>query len=191
MSRMSYRRALDQALLPLGFAREGRGWVRIRGDIWDCADLQKSWIDGSVTANLYAKDLATERILNSIPCDFLLGAILPGQRIGDLIDGRDRWWKNDPNGPAELAEAVRTHGLRWFDRIQSLEDQAEQWYFRSATARPWGMPNLAALAVTLYRLGALDEALALFEAPVPKTALSNLVTGGRCVEQWLRDRKSG
>jgi len=194
MTSLSYTKALDRLLQPLGFAREAKkkDWIRTRGDFWDCVDLQKSWVDGSVTANLYAKDLETEKILKSIECDIPLGLILLGERIGSLIDGRDRWWKSDQNGPAELADAVRVYGIPWFDRIRSIEDQAELWYYRSATADPWRKRNLTALAVTLFRLGALDEALALFEAPVPKTAIPNLVAKGRCVQRWLEgQRRSG
>lgn len=188
MTRLSYTKAIDRALEPLGFERSRKDWIRTRGDIWDCVNLQKSWVDGSVTVNLYAKDLETERILKSIACDRVLGIRLFGERIGMLIDGYDRWWKNDPNGPAELAEAVRAHGIPWFDRVQSLEDQATHWYFRTATAQPWRKPNLTALAVTLYRLGQAEEALALFEAPVPKTTIATLVIEGRCVQRWLKEQ---
>jgi hypothetical protein len=69
-----------------------------------------------------------------------------------------------------------------------LEEQAEHWYFRYATAQPWKKKNLPALVVTLYRLSALDEALALFDAPVPRTAKESMVAEARCVERWLRDR---
>ena len=69
MSRLSYTKALDGVLQPLKFERQGKDWIRIRGDIWDCCNLQKSWIDGSVTVNLFAKDLETERILKTITCD--------------------------------------------------------------------------------------------------------------------------
>ncbi|MBX3485901.1 DUF4304 domain-containing protein [Phenylobacterium sp.] len=188
MTRLSYTKAIDRALEPLGFERSGKDWIRTRGDIWDCVNLQKSWVDGSVTVNLYAKDLETERILKSIACETVLGIRLFGERIGTLIDGHDRWWKNDPNGPAELAKAVREHGIPWFDRVRTLEDQATHWYYRTATAQPWRKPNLPALAVTLYRLGQAEEALALFEAPVPKTAIATLVTEGRCVQRWLKER---
>jgi len=190
MTGRSYTAALDRLLQPLRFNREGKSWIRVRGSIWDCVDLQKSWVDGSVTVNLYGKDLETEKLLQTIGCDSPLGIVLLGQRIGLLIDGHDRWWKNDPSGPAELAEAVRVHGISWFERVQSLEDQATLWYSRAATAQPWRKPNLAALAVTLYRLGELDEALALFEAPIPRTAIPTLVADGRCVERWLKSRKS-
>ena len=185
MSRLSYTKALDGVLQPLNFAREGKDWIRVRGDIWECCNLQKSWIDGSVTVNLFAKDLETDRLLKLIACDVSLGVRATNERIGTLIDGRDRWWKNDPNGPVALAEAVRVYGLPWFERVQSLEDQAALWYFRSATAQPWKKPNLAALAVTLYRLGAVDEARALFDAPVPKVVIPTLVAEGRCVQRWL------
>lgn len=188
MSRPSYRKALDQVLRAAGFAREGTDWTRTRGDIWNGVNLQKSWIDGSVTVNLYAKDLETERILRSIACETVLGVHPAYERIGKLIDGRDRWWKNDPDGPTEIAEAMRTHGLPWFDQVQSLEEQAEHWYFRHAPAEPWKKKNLPALVVTLYRLGALDEALALFDAPVPRTANERMVAEARCVQRWLQDR---
>lgn len=187
MTRLSYTRALNQALQPLGFVREGKDWIRLRGELQDCVNLQKSWVDGSVTVNLFAKNLETERMLRSIACDEVLGVRQFGQRIGELIDGRDRWWKNDPNGPAEVAEAVRIHGIPWFERIQSLEDEASNWYGRG-TIGSWSKPNLTVLAMTLFRLGALDEALALFEEPVPKTANRMLVVEGRCVQRWLRDQ---
>lgn len=187
MSRPSYTKALDRALTPLGFAREDRGWIRQRGEIRDWVDLQKSSIDGSVTVNLFAKNLETERILRSIPCEKGLGIRQFGQRIGELIDGRDRWWKNDPNGPAEVAEAVLHYGVPWLERVRSLEDEASNWYGRGTTGS-WRKPNLTVLAVTLFRLGALQEALALFDEPVPRTAIPTLVTEGRCVQRWLQDQ---
>ena len=186
MTRLSYTKALDRALEPLGFARDGKtDWKRVRGEIEDWVNLQKSWIDGGVTVNLFAKNLETERILRSIPCDKRLGIISFGQRIGDLIDGRDRWWKNDPNGPSEVAEAVQVYGIPWFERVQSLEDEASLWYWRGTTGS-WKKPNLSALVVTLFRLGALEEALGLFEEPVPRTAMPRMVAEGRCVQRWLQ-----
>lgn len=185
MTRLSYTKALDRALQPWGFAREGKDWIRLRGEIRDRVNLQKSWVDGSVTVNLFAKNLETERILKSIPCDDVLGIVSFGQRIGELIDGRDRWWKDHPHGPTEVAEAVQAYGIPWFERVRTLEDEASKWYGRGTTGS-WRKPNLTVLAVTLFRLGLLEEALALFEEPVPKTAIPALVTEGRCVQRWLQ-----
>lgn len=185
MSRPSYAKALDRFLQPLGFQREDNDWVRIRGDMWECVNLQISWVAG-VTANIEMKDLETEKILQSIPCEkpiFMAPVIV---RIGDLINGNDRWWKNAPNGPTELIEAVEAHGLPWFDKVRTPEDQAARWYGRG-TQRPW-LGNMTVLPITLYRIGELAEALALFEAPVPKTANPVFVARAKCVQLWLQQR---
>ena len=68
MSRPSYAKALTKLLQPLGFQRDGYDWIRVRGDMWECVNLQISWL-GGVTANIEMKDLETEKILQSIPCD--------------------------------------------------------------------------------------------------------------------------
>lgn len=188
MTRSSYTKAIDGVLRPAGFEREGKEWTRIRGEMEEQLDLQKSWVNGGVTVNVWAKNLDTNRILRSIPCSAAMGIVQFGVRIGELIDGQDRWWRNDPGGPAEVAAAVRTHALPWFDQFRTLEDQAVKRYDRGGT-RPWRSPNLPALAVTLYRLGEIDEALALFNAPVPKTAIPNLVAKCKCVQCWLRERQ--
>jgi len=87
-----------------------------------------------------------------------------------------------------MAEAVRVYGVPWFDRVRSVKDQAAKWYGRHSTEGPWRNSNLPALAVTLYRLGELDEALALFAAPERKTSIPNYVAKCRCVERWLKDQ---
>jgi hypothetical protein len=191
MTRLSYTKALDHALEPLGFSREGKkkDWVRLRGEVEDWVNLQKSWIDGSVTVNLFAKNVETERMLKSVDCAETLGITQSGERIGDLIDGHDRWWKNNPEGPKEVADAVLTYGIPWFERVQSLEDQASIWYWRGTTGS-WRKQNLAALAMTLFRLGAVEEALALFDEPVPRTAIPMSVTKGRCMQRWLQEQAS-
>lgn len=87
-----------------------------------------------------------------------------------------------------MAEEVRIHGLPWFDRVRSVEDQAAKWYGRYSSEGPWRSPSLPALAVTLYRLGELDEALALFAAPERKTSIPTYVAKCRCVERWLKEQ---
>jgi hypothetical protein len=182
-----YVKALHALLKPLGFVRKGNEWTRIRDDIWECIDIQGSWL-GGVTVNVSAKDLKTAEILEAIPCAEELWLSPITSRVGTLIDGRDRWWKDEPDGPAEMVEAVRVCGLPWFDRVRSVEDQAAKWYGRHSIEGPWRSPSLPAQAVTLYRLGELDEALALFAAPERKTSIPNYVAKCRCVERWLKDQ---
>ncbi len=185
MTRLTYKRALDLALAPHGFVRNGTDWKRECGEVEHWVDLQKSWIDGGLTINLFAKNLETERMIKAVPCEFINGISVSGQRIGYLIDGRDRWWKNNPDGPTELAEAMVTFGLPWFERVKTLEEQAAEWYGRGRKT-PWRGTNHSALAMTLYRLGEYDEALAVFDGPVRRTANPTYVAKGRCVQRWLQ-----
>jgi hypothetical protein len=145
--------------------------------------------------NVSAKDTKTAEILASIPCKEELWLPPVTIRIGQLIDGYSRVWRDEPDGPAEMIEAVRVYGLPWFDRVRSVEDQAAKWYGRHSMKGSWRSPSLPALAVTLYRLGELDEALALFAAPERKTTPANYVAKCRCVERWLKtqalERSSG
>jgi hypothetical protein len=164
MRRQSYVSALDEVLKPLGFQRVGRRWSRVVGDVLEEVDLQVSSVAGT-TANLWSKDLVTEDLLRqAIPWKRPMGIIQEGQRVGEVMCGRDIWWKNDPNGPAELAEAIRVHAPSYFEAQRDLEDQANQFGRR---APKWGLtPNRIYLALTLYRMGEVEEAFrALSHAP--------------------------
>lgn len=187
MSRLSYTRSLDNLLLPLGFERQKNMWTRISGDIRERLNLQKSWVDGSVTVNLWADSVETLRIIETIPCKHELGFFTFGQRISGLVEefnGLDRWWKNNPDGPREVAGLVEKHALSWFSKVITPDDQARYWYSRGKIST-WGQPNLAALVVTLYRLGELDEALALFDEPIPRMANPVMVEKARCIQSWV------
>ena len=187
MSR-SYVKALDDALRPLGFERTGDDWVRVRGDMWECVNRQSSNLSG-VTVNLSVKDLVTEKLFLEIFGGD--GAILlpPIQaRIGEIIDGYDRWWTSkEPNGPKELADVVLKHGLPWFDRVRTLEQQAECWFVRKTalTSRGYHGLSLVGLALTLYRMGELEEAREVVRKPVPKTAIPANVRWVTKVREWL------
>jgi hypothetical protein len=126
MGRKSYGAALTKVLGPEGFARGGQWWSRTVGTVLEQVDLQRSSVAGrGVTVNLWSKDLETERILHGIECERLVHIMSGGKRISGLIpsfNGYDRWWVNNPNGPVELAEAVRAHGLpglRLSDRLKT------------------------------------------------------------------------
>lgn len=183
MTHRSYAKALDALLRPLGFQRDGNDWARVRGDMWERVDLQVSWVAG-VTANVAMKDLETEKVLRAIPSAEPIFMRPVTYRIGALIDGMDKWWRNDPNGPAELAEAMKIHGLPWFETVRTLEDQAARWYGRGSSKHQYG-PSMIPLAVTLYRLGEVEEACAALPWPPPRTAIPSLVADVECVRRWL------
>lgn len=188
MTRVSYAKTLDGLLRPLGFKRAGDDWVRVRGDMWECVNRQSSWL-GGVTVNLYMKDLETEKLFLEIfgPT----GAVqMPAidTRIGALMDGFDHWWKSDdPDGPSTLAMAVVEKGLPWFDRVRTLEEQADNWFNRrgALSSRGYHGPSLVGLALTLYRMGETAEACDVLRKPIPKTAIPASVEMVAKAREWL------
>lgn len=189
MRRRSYTLALDDALKPLGFQREGRVWSRLVGSVLEKIDLQVSSIAGT-TANLWTKDVATEALLQeAIPWKRPIGIIQEGYRIGHLMDGNlDRWWKNDLNGPAELADALRLHAPEYFENRRSIEDQAR--YFGRSSLR-WGpAPTRIYLAPTLYRMGEVAEACRSLSDP-PKSLVETWKAQVDSVREWLGCRTEG
>lgn len=185
MTRKSYAKALDEALRPLDFKRSGDDWIRVRGDMWECVHRHSSWL-GGVRVEFFMKDLETEKIFMEIFGPE--GAIqMPAisASMGELIDGYGRNWGDDPNGPADMVEAVLRYGLPWFDKVRTLEDQASQWFARGTTSRGYYSPSMIGLALTLFRMGELDEACETLRKPVPKTAIPASVKKVGTVRKWL------
>jgi hypothetical protein len=184
----SFVKALGDLLTPLGFERSGGDdWTRVRGDMWECVNRQASWM--GVTVNLLMKDLETEKLFLAV---FGAGGAVQmppvSRRVGELIDGYDRWWKSDePDAPKEMAEAVLQYGLPWFDRVRTLEQQAEHWYGRKTilSARGYHGMTYANLALTLYRMGETAEACETLRKPVPKMAIPSGVKMAATMREWL------
>lgn len=188
MGRKSYPQALDTALRPFGFTREGDDWVRVRGDMWECVNRQSRWL-GGVTVNLFQMDLKTDQLYVEIfgpdePRPF----VAQDMRIGKLINGYDRWWtRDDVNGPEEMAQAVVKFGLPWFDRVRTIEEQAVHWYGRDVILpdeRQYGQRNLV-LALTLWRLGLHDEVRRLAERKPRRTSPEWDIQRMARLREWL------
>jgi hypothetical protein len=186
--RRSFASSLDQILAPVGFTRSGDDWVRVRGDMWECVNRQSSSLSG-VTVNLLMKDLKTEQLFLTIFGPEGAVQMPPvSTRIGALMDGYDHWWKSDePNGPREMAEIVLHNGLPWFDRVRTLEQQADSWFGRrtALTDRGYHGLSLVGLALTLYRMGETAEACDVLRKPIPKTAIGANVERVAKVREWI------
>lgn len=188
MTARSYTAALDQLLTPLGFVRDAtlrtrdKDWVRRSAAFEDVVNLQISSYAGA-TANVGTKDLQSEAILEAAIPPNSPGLKYPAyHRIGALMDGLDHWWRADPNGPSELCRAVETYGLPLFESLRDLEAQARA-LGRGATKYRISTPTLY-LAVTLYRLGELDEACQVLANP-PKRTLPSWLAQGEALSRRL------
>ena len=189
MTKALYAKAMSQVLAPLEFKRSGSNWVRVRGDMWECVNLQRSQFSPTVTVNIMQKDLETEKLYLEVFGPSGAIQMQPQHvRIGHLIDRYDRWWQIDqPDGPDQLAEAVLVHGLPQFDRVRTLSEQADHWYHRPSLLGSSGYPGrlMIYLALTLYRMGETQEACELLRKPVTKTAIPSNVEGVEKMRKWL------
>jgi hypothetical protein len=188
VSRTSYAKVLDQALRPLGFSRQGDDWIRVRGDMWECVNRQSSWL-GGVTVNLLMKDLETEKLFLEIfaakgaiqmpPTDTRIRRA--HRQLRSLVEqGRARWSQEHGRGRDDVR-------IPWFDRVRTLEEQAANWYGRSTalSSRGYHSQSLIRLALTLFRMGELQEACDVLRKPVPKTAHPKWVEDVGRVRAWL------
>jgi hypothetical protein len=184
MTRQTYAGAVDGVLKPMGFTRKGKEWSRQLGIVVEYVDLQVSSIAGT-TANLWSYDTATSDLLKkAIPWKPEVGMVLSAWRIGELMTGHDHWWKNDPNGPTELAQALRVHAPPFFEARRSLEAQA-MGFGRAADKWRKGDTNRRIyLALTLYRMGEFDEACQVLRDP-PKTTPASWLAEIDSVRKWL------
>lgn len=134
-----------------------------------------------VTTNVYTKDLTTEAILiEALPAGSSPPAFVGGVRIGQFIDGNDRWWRRDPNGPDEMAAEVEAYFLPFLDRMRPLEEQA-RWFGRASDK--WG-PTQLCLAATLYRMGEIEEACRSLAKP-PRYWIRDRAQEIAALRRWL------
>jgi hypothetical protein len=184
MTRRSYAATLDDVLVPMGFKREGKAWSRTVGTVLEEINLQSSQIAGT-TANLWSKDLATEELLRqAVPWKRPLDLLPSVYRIGTLMTGNDRWWKNDPNGPSELATAIKVFAPPFFEARRGLSDQARLFGRAQPRWMPGGTGDRMYLALTLYRMDELEEACAALASP-PRTAPASWLAQAESVRTWL------
>jgi hypothetical protein len=189
MKPRSYVGAIDAVLNPEGFGRDGRLWSRERDGILDQIDMQVSQFAGT-TANVSMIDLKTRTtLLEATAPDPATSFGVVNVRIGELMDGSDRWWRKDPTGPAQLAQAIKTYALPFLDQLRPLERQA--LYYGRAGAKPWKhIPSQLYLAMTLYRMGDWAEARQALENPHVSTR--HFPEGMARVEElkrWLDERR--
>lgn len=169
MARLTYVKAISEALGPMGFAlsvcrSRDKEWIRIRDGFEDRIDLQVSSIGGT-TCNVFTRDLTTLDILRrAAPPKYPGWHYAEYTRLGELVDGNDLWWRDDPAGPIKVVDLIKSHGLPYFESLRTLEDQAEK--FGIDGGKPWRhVPTLLQLAVTLWRMERGNEVCELLANP--------------------------
>lgn len=118
---------------------------------------------------------------NGSPAHFAYG----GKRIGHLIDGYDRWWRQDPNGPKELAGAIAAHAPAYFDSLLMPVAVSKLREF-AAEDREWSQATgVIRLALMLHRVGEKEEACKVLDRKLSKFTPKALLDDVESVRRWL------
>ena len=120
---------LDKLLGSAGVTRQKMTWNRKAGAFVDVVDLQPSKAGDALTVNAGVIDPSVHKICwGEDPSAFVEEpSCTVRARIGQLIDGKDLWWRDDgENVASEIVERVREHVLPFLDRMHSIEAMVEQ-----------------------------------------------------------------
>jgi hypothetical protein len=120
---------MDELLGQLGFTREKATWNRKSGSFVDVIDVQTSKAGDTITINagvlhpdVHKKSWGTESpaVVEEPSCTVRV-------RVGQLLDGKDLWWRLNDNGIVDdVAEKLTAHVLPFLERMHSF-DAMEQF----------------------------------------------------------------
>jgi hypothetical protein len=150
---------LDKELVPLGFVRQQRTWNRRRKQFVDVIDIQRSKFSATVTLNIgVLDDQAYFVCWGCNPEPFVDEANCTARaRIGDLLDGRDKWWDIDgQNAADELVDCIKNQALPFFEHMHSPDKMCDRLMITSRSGK--FPPDCVYLAALQQRLGNESQA---------------------------------
>ena len=158
MKTRSFIVKLDQLLSPLGFTRHATTWNRLTGSVVEVIDLQISKAGDAMTFNAGVLDPEVHtRVWRNQRAAFVEEPDCTVRaRIGQLIDGRDKWWQAGDEAE-EVALAVATHVLPFLERTRTREAMRE-WLMNTGVVKKGYPPPIASLAIIMNLLGETAEA---------------------------------
>jgi hypothetical protein len=112
MSKKLIIEQVDAVLKPLGFLRRGDIWNRFTDNLVEVVDVQVSKNADAYTLNAGVLDKGVHKIFwDELPPEFVeQPQCTIGVRVGNLIDGKDKWWPlddaNDDEGQLKLSVAA-------------------------------------------------------------------------------------
>jgi len=154
---------LDGVLKPLGFARKGVTWNRKNNSVIEVVDVQTSKFGNGFTINAGVLDPDVHsRLWNTNASNFVhQPSCTVCVRIGELIDGRDKWWElNDPTGTVEVAVKVTAYVLPFLEQMCTRQGM-ERWLTDTQVVKKKYPPPIISLAIIKSSLGETAEACAI------------------------------
>lgn len=165
---------LDSTLKLHGFDRHKMTWNRKSDSFIDVIDVQIGKGGDTITINagafhsgVYHTCWATDppSVIEEPMC-------IVRARIGQLIDGKDQWWKTDENKAGEdMAGKVRDYVLPFLDGLHSLESIENALTEVNVVEKKYPLPVIY-LAIIKSQLGDKGGACTLLAQLASKTVSS-------------------
>jgi hypothetical protein len=146
---------LHELLAPLGFEGRKARWNRRSGSYIDVIDVQVSKAGDAVTVNAGVMDPDVyERCWGHDPPSFVDEPFCTVRaRIGQLVDGRDRWYPiADAATPDILVAEVSENVVPFIERMHSREAMVE-YLSASDVVRQKDPPSMIYLAILTHDAG--------------------------------------
>jgi len=150
---------LDCLLKPLGFSRQKATWNRRTNFVIDVVDVQVSKSGDVITINAGVLDMDVyAKLWDGEPPEFVeQPTCTVCARIGELFDGRDRWWKlSGDRVVVDVVDAVGTRVLPFLERMHTRKAM-EQWLTDTEVTRKKYPQPIIYLAILKYLLGEVAQ----------------------------------
>lgn len=169
----SLNAVIGAVLEPEGFRKAKTGyWLRDVRDFIDCVDIQLGGSFQDFTINLGVIDRINEALVLGRPFHGIADAARSPirSRLSHMAQDCPQWWpRSDPAVHAEAAEALRTYGLPFLERMHDLE--AVLAHLEARGSIKWRDPTARMhVAALLSRLGRAEEACAALADPPKRLA---------------------
>jgi hypothetical protein len=160
MSAASIIARLDCELAPIGFSREKTTWNREQHSLVEVIDIQTSKVGDAVTMNVGVLSRPIYFACWGRDADAFVEEpfCTVRARVGQLLDGKDRWWDVSSTGVAdEMADCLGARILPFLEHMRSLEAMRD-WL--ASTGMPSAKNPLSSIcfAVLLSQVGDIGAA---------------------------------
>lgn len=154
---------LDQTLLPLGFERKKATWNRRHGMFTDVIDVQVSKSLKAVTMNIGVLEKSVHLICWGSEAEPFIEQpfCTIRARIGELIDGHDKWWEtSNTQFKEDMAMCIKSNAIPFLNSMHELAAMRE-WLKSSGSPSPRNPLQTVNFAVLQHILGEHDQACSI------------------------------
>ena len=165
MSKKLIIEQVDTALKTMGFVRRGAVWNRPSDNLVEVVDIQISKNADTYTLNAGVLDRMAHEIFWGEHAPELVEQpqCTIGDRVGNLIDGKDKWWSlDDPTRQGDQLMQSIAAILRFLSESLSRQ-QMIQWLEENEVTKKRYPPPIINLAILKALTGLSSEALAILD----------------------------